>query len=203
MEAVSQAESLTEARSNDRVDQIIQAALRCFDRWGVTRTRMGDIADEVGIPRPHLYRHFPSKDALIAEVVLREIRLRSERIAGELRLEGPARRVLVKVLVNVIENSRDDYYTKLLLRSDVVSTTARLVAQTDAVIDAVAQFWRPVLDYARRRGELREDVEMTTVVRWMSFLLFSYLALPEWAGSTRQLRDQLEAFVVPALLEPA
>jgi AcrR family transcriptional regulator len=185
--------------NSERTERIVDAAVRCFSRWGVEGTRMQDIADTVGIPRPHLYRHFPSKDALIIEVVLREIRITSERLARNLRLAGPARHALVKAVANVIEEGRNDYYVKLLLRSDVIHTTARVVADTDAVVDAMAEYFRPVLDYARKRGELRDDIDLTTTVRWLSFLILGYLTLPEMTGSRRELRAQLETYVAPGL----
>ena len=44
---------------------IVEAAMRCFDTWGVERTRMGDIATEADVARPTLYRYFPNKEALV------------------------------------------------------------------------------------------------------------------------------------------
>src|SRR3546814_12924134 len=46
-------------------DAIVDAAARCFQRWGIARTRIEDIASEVGIVRPHIYRHFESKEAIV------------------------------------------------------------------------------------------------------------------------------------------
>lgn len=186
-----------------RVDEILEAARRCFERFGVTRTRMGDIAAEVGIPRPHLYRYFDSKDALVTEVVLREVRLVSERSARRLRLRGSARHVITETLLRTIEEATNDDYVKLLLRSDIMRDTARIVAQTESVLDAIAQFWEPVLAYAARRGELREGLDLDATIRWLSFLLVSHVALPELSGSPVETRSQIEAFVIPALLQAA
>ena len=62
------AESLTRSTR----DQILNAALTTATTHGISRLSVGDVAKAAGLSRQTLYRHFTSKDDLIAAVVVQE-----------------------------------------------------------------------------------------------------------------------------------
>lgn len=78
----------TEAASDVRVDvidlvsevdpdvprtRIVRGAVACVARWGMTRTRVDDIARESGLSRATVYRHFPGgKDEILTAVGVHE-----------------------------------------------------------------------------------------------------------------------------------
>ncbi|MEM9631498.1 MAG: TetR/AcrR family transcriptional regulator [Pseudomonadota bacterium] len=59
---------MTETQSkslNETEEKIVQAAIRCFVRFGARKTAMADIAAEAGVSRQTLYDLFGGKDDLI------------------------------------------------------------------------------------------------------------------------------------------
>ena len=61
-------------RAEEQERRIIDAASSEFVRSGVRRANIDRIARDAGVSRSTLYRRFPSKDALLAEVVLQLLR---------------------------------------------------------------------------------------------------------------------------------
>jgi AcrR family transcriptional regulator len=185
----------------DRRDIIAAAASRCFARWGVTRTRMEDIAKEAGIARPVLYRHYASKEALLVEVMVRHIDRRREDLHRRVRRRGRAAPLLVEALrAGIAGGGGDRAVSEPMLDDEVRHLTGRLVAGSDEVFTAMSAYWRPYLEYARDRGELRPGVDLDEAVRWLTFMVFHFLTVPETVPPPDDLPRYLRTFVVNALV---
>jgi len=66
-------------------DRIVDAALACIARWGLTKTAVDDVAREAGTSRATTYRLFPGgKDTIVDALVGREVRRFFADLAGEL-----------------------------------------------------------------------------------------------------------------------
>lgn len=188
-------------RTTDPAAAIVGAAARCFSRWGIPRTRVEDIAVETGIARPHIYRYFASKDAIVHAVVLRQIRHHHRRLAERFPHKGPAADLIIGSLISGIRETVADPDMDFLVGAESANLTAASLTSSPEVLAELRTHWEPLLKYARRRGELRDGVNIDSAARWLVFLQFSYLALPALVPPTEELHAELKAFVLPALLK--
>src|ERR1700712_3518412 len=59
-----------ESTALSRREQILQVAARLFARHGFHGVTIADLGAAVGVSGPALYRHFPGKEALLAEMLI-------------------------------------------------------------------------------------------------------------------------------------
>ncbi|HVW31520.1 MAG TPA: helix-turn-helix domain-containing protein [Acidimicrobiia bacterium] len=191
------------AADHGRIDAILDAAVACFDHFGIEATRMDDIAGEAGLQRPNLYRYFANRDAIVVEVILRDIRRLSLRLGAVLRFSGPARAVLLSALEVAIESLHESPFARHLRdRPEHIRTIVHLAASSDEVFaSAVHASWAAIFDYAESRGELRRDIDPGAGIRWIIFVMFYCFLYPEALGGHDQVPTYLETFVVDAILE--
>jgi len=187
-----------EPRRNVR-EAIYVAALACFERHGVRGTSMDDVARRAGVSRPTIYYYFPDNDALVLEVVTRQVRKIFQSIHDKVRLE-PGLAAILEACLHTIRISRTDQYVRLLTRPDTANLTARLV-ESDLVLGLQREFWYPLLEAARDRGELRTDRGFDDIIRWMAFIQFAMITSGDPFDFTNPLvvREELEAFLLPGL----
>ncbi|MEW6474114.1 MAG: helix-turn-helix domain-containing protein [Actinomycetota bacterium] len=180
-------------------EEIYAAAIACFERHGVRRTLMEDVARQAGVSRPTIYYYFPDKDALVLEVIVRQVREIHRRIRERIRPEDGLE-AMIEASLTTIRLSGENQYLQLLIHPDSAGLTARL-AESDIVMGLQREVWYPMLEAARARGELRGDRDLDDIIRWITFLEFSLITSGEVFGFSGEAdcRDGLAAYLLPAL----
>lgn len=181
--------------STDRRSEIVAAARSCFQRWGLAKTTMDDIAKEVGIARPNLYRYFPNKAALASAVSAAESARINEHRRAHIRIEGPVADLIERSIIMGLEQAlADDYLTDLM-----TADNQELVPATIDATDTRYDYWRPIFDHGRERGELRVDTSDEDLLRWLSSVQLHFLANRRLFPTLNEIARDVRMFVVPAM----
>jgi AcrR family transcriptional regulator len=105
--AVAVTGDMVGADAQDETEQaILDAAAACVLAYGVRRTSLSDVARRAGVSRPTLYRRWPDRRALVADLMTRELGAVFRRAAGQLAA-GTARERAVAQVLAVTAGLRD------------------------------------------------------------------------------------------------
>src|SRR4051795_10447978 len=81
---------LTDVKTSDRPspqEDILRAAEQCFEKFGLAKTTMDDVARFAGLSRATVYRYFSDRDSLILAAVRRRAQLNIGRVRAELEAQ--------------------------------------------------------------------------------------------------------------------
>lgn len=92
--------------SDASAEGILDAALVEFDRYGIRKVTLEDVARQAGVSRTTIYRRFATRDELIAAVMDRENARLFADIADELNEARPQSNYYVEAFTSAILRSR-------------------------------------------------------------------------------------------------
>lgn len=145
---------------NDKVDtkrvQILNAAQRCFARYGFHKTTMDDIAAVIGMKKASLYYYYKNKEAIFSDVIEREanefFKIASEKIANE---KTATQKLLcyVKTRIDVSRrvSSMNDLSLQVLLEIEPMIEKYNRSVQQQAV-----EFVAAIISEGVHNGEFRD-----------------------------------------------
>jgi AcrR family transcriptional regulator len=180
----------------------LDAAESCYTRFGPAKTTVEDVAQAAGVSRATLYRHFKSRDELLLAVIVREAaRLAAEAEILLRRFDDVGSWIVEGMLLCLREIPRRPLLAALFAPEEVGSAS-RLVLTSERLLEIGADILRPMFEPARRRGLLRESVEIEALIEWVLRILMSFLTVPSHRARTdAELRQLLRVMILPAVLK--
>ena len=182
---------------------VLDAAERAFGRLGFERTTIADIADEAGVSRSLVYRHFGSRDEILTGVIGRITDGLTADLARRLDDNQSLAGFIEDSMVHVVGMVRSDPSLVSVFSDGGRAAAGRVVGATGDIKQRARRFARSILDSAgpQRAAELRGDIDVDAAV---DHLVLVGLALIQGFGPVSDdpelLRNYLSTFVVPSLV---
>lgn len=180
-------------------ERIVEAARACFERYGIQKTTIEDIAKAAGVSRPTVYKHFPGKMEIVDHISMGELDKIQQSLRGRLtRKTGFAEMLTEVILVSVLVASENLYVRRFV---EAMGEAAHSYAPSSAYQTAARERWHHMLETARDTGELAADLDLDEVVSWLSLNQIILLAtLEQVEGGEAWLRKFIRRFVAEPLL---
>jgi AcrR family transcriptional regulator len=133
---------------------LIDASLQVIARVGPEDFTLRDIARRVGVAPSAPYRHFPDKEALLAELIRKKFALFTERAREAVQQKGEPFEVLAGLLRENLEHAASDAATQYAL----MAAPDRVWEQTAPEREELAKLAGELIARAQRAGTMRADV---------------------------------------------
>jgi len=178
----------------------LDAAEACFERYGVVKTTMEDIAKMAGVSRPTVYRHFSDRDSLILAVVMRRARSLIGTAQAYIRRQERFEDQLVEGLLFLVKTGRRDPFIRILVSPEHLDMAQQILGATDAVVDLTEAMWEPILAEAAARGDLNPGLELRDIAVWLTHVELIMVGRFDLATDDDEIRRMLRTFLIPAFL---
>ncbi len=183
-------------------ERIIEQALKTFSERGYYRTRMTDIASELGVSKGAIYQYFESKDQLFIEAIIHH---------GETRAEVVQRFLGTGSLKSM---STGEFFDEMLqVRLSSVPLNVDLFREMDRndvlrkKLVEVAEGWGrrlvELVDQLKRKGEVRADVDSSSLSRGILAMrdgLYSQLMMGAETSEVREAWVDVMGYIMEAVL---
>jgi AcrR family transcriptional regulator len=174
---------------------IFKAAAELFRRRGYRGTRLEDIGAAVGMTGPAIYRHFPNKEALLAELLQRAVDRAQRDLESALGAGLGPRPTLERVVGGAVVHALEESDLVAMAEREVSNLTAarraRIARQRRAILDGWVVALRAV------RPELDATSALALVVGAAGLVTSSALHGPR---RTERARDLYARAALAALL---
>lgn len=172
-------------------DPFLDAAARCFLRYGVRRTSMSDIAAEAGVERTTVYRQVGTKESILRLLTARELhRHLGEAIARADLVGTDAPRRIVRLLAEMCVIVRDHPVMAKVL-ADERDLLANGRADLGSVFDRIAAVIAPAIETAIADGQLARR-DPVVLAQWLARISATVVLAPP--------DGDLEAFLAEVLV---
>jgi AcrR family transcriptional regulator len=159
--------------------RILEAAVELFSVNGFTETSVRDLASAVGVNEASIYNHYPSKNAIL-ENILEEYTLVTQhpidRGSLDLIIKEPTTENILKCMTLVFPEEKREYYLKMLsvilqehFRNPLIRDFVRekLFLSTESIS-------RAILSELAASGALEKGTDVETWVRVHSSIIYSF-----------------------------
>ncbi|GIP23773.1 TetR/AcrR family transcriptional regulator [Paenibacillus sp. J22TS3] len=142
-------------------EQILQTAYMLFARNGYEKTSLSMIAKEVGISKPAIYYHFPSKEALftvLLDAVCEEIRFEKYFNPAEFTADNFTEK-LISCGLKMIQDQRENTEYSLLMKEFMIQSTRdhQILITVQGVIESYLKGFENLLRWGGALGVLSEE----------------------------------------------
>jgi AcrR family transcriptional regulator len=194
----SRSQPTAAASTDDARERILAAAERCIERHGIRKTTMDDVASEVGLSRPSVYRYFADRDDLLLELITRHSRALIDRAHKSISRQSSLPDQIVEGLLYIAEHARQDPLTRHVIDPDATSLGRRMITSGASEM-CRAELWDRFIDAAVANNELPRGLSRTEILLWLGGLGTMLMrGLEDGEADVKRYRSILRRFVAPA-----
>ena len=172
-----------ETTATDTREVIIESAIACFGRHGLTKTTVVDIARAADVSRSTVYEYFRDK----AEIVEACAEHSSQRFYREMaRTMGRGESLEDKLTLAAVFVTKARRFVEPEMYFDTDEVSLLLTKNAAVLLRECGEFLAPYLAAAKLTGEVRKDLNVVAAGEWFARMLFSLFSTP---SSTLNMDD--------------
>jgi AcrR family transcriptional regulator len=183
-------------------ERLLNAAEVCFERFGMRRTTIDDVAREAKVSRSTVYRYFDGRGDLIVAAYMRESDAVNEKVRRLMSQPGPFADRVVKAMLRSIDAIRSGKYLPLMLTTDGAMLASKAVTASDAFYEGARATMEPFLEEAKVEGEVRKEISLDDFIEWTLRIMFSFAMFESPKKRDRKSLERLLGSLVVPWLSP-
>jgi AcrR family transcriptional regulator len=156
-------------------ERILQAALECFMQLGISRTSLHDVARHAQVSRGTVYHYFSQRQELIDAT----IEMRGQRYYHEAATKMEAYDTLAEQIgaFGEVVGANIADFLRHRLRDDESMFMRLSASDRDGALRRMSHFLVPYVKAAKRRDEVRRNVNPEEAAEWLARMLMSVTAM--------------------------
>ncbi len=191
------------SETRDPETRILDAAAAVFAELGVERARMGHVAERAGYARASLYRHFPTKEALVAAYARRALEQATDAVLARIETIPRLGDRLVEAMASGVEAMQRTPAIRPFLAPESHGVTLALAVTPEALGPRLLPALLRVVTEHDGQERLRSDLPAPELLEWVVRLIVSLALAPGDTPEPQALRAKLGRLVRPAFVLPA
>jgi len=188
------------AAAPELIERVLAAADGCFQRFGIAKTTMEDVARAAGISRATLYRYFADRESLLTESVRRRARLNMKAARAYFSRHATIEDKITDGIARNVRQGKRDPLVRLLVSPEEMALAAKLLEHSGLASELTRELWQPVLREAQDRGEIAARIDVAELCDWIAHLEIMFISqVDDTPDGLAWVRRMVAQFVVPAI----